>query len=157
MSSIGERCGEGRGAISTRSIRVMRSTISWMRRPASSARSTFVAASPSSLSNARFARTVVRGLLISWAAAAARSAVARSAEDAREVPLEVVAIPLHRGPQLVGEPRELGGGVFRLPTLVRFVAQLGHHGLGAALLPEQPRVENADEEPDDQEEDVSHQ
>src|SRR5207247_8327159 len=81
--------------------------------------------------------------------------VARGAEDAREVPLEVVAIPLHRGPQLVGEPRELGGGVFRLPTLVRFVAQLGHHGLGAALLPEQPRVENADSEPDDQEEDVS--
>src|SRR2546429_132098 len=56
----------------------MRSMISWIRRPASSAFSTRSAGSPSSLSRVRCARTAVSGLLISWAAAAARSATARS-------------------------------------------------------------------------------
>src|SRR5712692_5683483 len=78
MSSMLGRCGDVCSAMRTRSMRVIRSTISWIRRAASSARFRRSVASPSAEGIDRLVTITVSGLLISWAAAAARSATARS-------------------------------------------------------------------------------
>src|SRR2546425_8069509 len=55
--------------------------------------------------------------------------VALGAEHAREVPLEVVAIPLHRGLQLLGQLRERLGRLLRLSTPSHLPSELGSRSL----------------------------